>query len=191
MIVIIGAGALGSHVAMILRNIEKQTLKVVDFDKVEQKNIQAQFHTKMGLRRNKAQALAQAMQGMFDVKIEAVPHKLTADNALEVIGGPDLLIDCTDNIKARKLIATYADTQGIPCLHGALSADGTFGRMMWSEEFTPDAEGEEGEATCEAGEALPFFVSVAAMIAIEAQRFLKTGKKISMQFTPTGAVRLT
>ncbi len=189
MIVIIGVGALGSHVALLLRNV-KHNIKVVDFDKVEQKNTQAQFHTKMGLRRNKAVALAQAMQGMFGITIEAVPHKLELDNAKQVIGRPELLIDCTDNIKTRRLIACYADTQGVPCLHGALSADGTFGRIMWSEEFVADAEGEEGEATCEGGEALPFFALAAAVMAGEVQSFLKTKKKRSFQVTPSGITRL-
>jgi len=189
MIVIIGAGALGSHVALLLRNSELK-IRVIDFDRVEQKNTLAQFHTKMGLRKNKAVALAQSLQGMFGVKIEAIPHKLDVDNALNIVGSPALLIDCTDNIKARKLIATYADTQGIPCLHGSLSGDGQFGQIIWSEMFTADAEGADGEATCEDGEALPFFCMVAAFIAIEAMRFLDTGKNQSFQLTPAGVTRV-
>lgn len=186
MITIIGVGALGSHVAMLLRNYD---LKLVDFDKIEQKNLQAQFHSKMGLRKNKAQSLAQMLQGMFGVKVHTVPHKLTVTNAGSLIEGSELVIDCTDNLAARMNIQDFTKDY-IPCLHGAVSADGTFARIVWTEHFQPDAEGEDGEATCEDGEALPFFALSASLIAIEAQSFLKTEKKRSYQLTPTSITRL-
>lgn len=189
MIVIIGAGALGSHVALFLRN-ENVPITVVDFDRVEQKNILAQFHTKMGLRKNKAKALQQSLAGLFDAHIYPVPHKLTIDNVDTVLDDASLVIDCTDNIEARNLIQGFVTDVDTPCLHGALSADGTFARVMWAEDFVADAEGEDGEATCIDGEHLPFFAAAAAYLAIEAQRFLATGKKQSFQLTPAGLVRL-
>lgn len=189
MITIVGAGALGSHVALLLRNL-KHKIKIVDFDKVEMKNTLAQFHPKMGLRRNKAQALAQALQGMFSTMVEAVPHKLTKDNIDLILDHTDLVIDCTDNIAARNLIQGFAIDVDTPCLHGALSADGAFARIMWTEDFVADAEGEDGEVTCIDGEHLPFFAAAASYLAIEAQRFLGTGKKQSFQLTPAGLIRL-
>lgn len=189
MITIIGVGALGSHVALLLRNM-KEGLKVVDFDRVEQKNIQAQFHTKMSLGKNKAQALSQAFQGMFGVKVECIPHRLTLDNAQGILQSAALIIDCTDNIAARQIITSTCRRHNIPCLHGALSASGDFGRVIWDEHFEPDAEGEGTGATCVDGEHLPFFAAVAAHLAVEVQRFLKTGKKCSYQLTPAGSIRL-
>ena len=100
------------------------------------------------------------------------------------------MLDCTDNIAARKLIKDYASEYAIPTLHGALSADGTFARVMWSEHFEADAEGEDGEATCIDGEHLPFFAAAASYLSIEAQRFLATGKKQSFQLSPAGVSRL-
>jgi molybdopterin/thiamine biosynthesis adenylyltransferase len=190
MITIIGAGALGSHAALLLRNT-KHRIKIVDFDKVEQKNTMAQFHNTMCLRHNKARALAQTLQGMFNTTVEAVPHKLTKDNVDSVLNHTDLIIDCTDNIAARELIQGFATDVDTPCLHGALSADGTFARVMWTEDFEADAEGADGEVTCVDGEHLPFFCAAAAYLAIEAQRFLETGKKQSFQLTPAGIIRLT
>jgi len=190
MIVIVGAGALGSHVALFLRNLER-SIVIVDFDRVEQKNVLAQFHTKMGLRKNKAQALSQAIQGMFGVSVSTVPHKITKDNVNMVLDGAELVIDCTDNIEARNTIQGFVTDVDTPCLHGALSADGTFARVMWAEDFVADAEGEDGEATCIDGEHLPFFAAAAAYLAVEAKRFLDTGKKQSFQLTPAGLVRLT
>ena len=188
MITIIGVGALGSHVALLLRN-EKPGLFVMDFDHVEQKNILAQFHTKMGLGRNKTVALYQTLQGLFGVKIEISPNKLIPANSL-LLKDTELVIDCTDNMSARATIMEACKRYGTPCVHGALSADGTFARVLWAEDFVPDSEGDVGGATCIDGEHLPFFVLAAAYLALEVQNFLKTGKKRSWQITPTGVTRL-
>jgi hypothetical protein len=192
-VVIVGVGALGSHVLLLARNWDVD-LKVIDFDRVEQKNTQAQMHTRMSLRHNKAQAAQKAMQGMFGRKIEAVPHKLTKDNVEQVLGSAALVLDCTDNIAARTVIQTYVNSAAtfpdrIECLHGSLSASGDFARVMWTEHFVPDAESGDG-ATCEDGEQLPFFALAGAHIAQEAQRFLKDGTKRSLQITPTSVQRL-
>ncbi len=190
-IVIIGLGALGSHVALFLRNsTEWSKLKLVDFDKVEAKNTAAQFHTTMSLRRNKATALGQALYSLFGVKVDVVPHKLTRDNAEKLLWAADIVIDCTDNIAARQVIQAEVRDKGIPCIHGALSGDATFGRIVWDEDFVADAEGADGEATCEDGEALPFFGLAASLLASTAQEFLRSGKKRSFQLTPTSVTRI-
>lgn len=186
---IVGVGALGSHVVLLLRNHGARGLLVIDHDHVEQKNTQAQFHSKMSLRRNKAQAIQQALQGLFGVKVEAIPHKLTDDNA-DILSPAALVIDCTDNAKARRAIQAFVRKHKIPCLHGALSADGAFGRVVWDEHFTADEEGKEGQATCEDGEQLPMFALAAAQVAVVAQRFLKDGTRQSFQVMPAGIVRL-
>lgn len=189
MITIVGAGALGSHVALFLRNLQ-QPLKIVDFDRVEKKNTLAQLHTKMGVGKNKAQALTQALQGMFGVKADSVPHRLVRDNAGAILGGSELVLDCTDNLEARILIREACSGRRLPCLHGALSAAGDFAQVIWDEHFRPDSEGAEGEATCVDGEHLPFFAGAAAILAQEAQQYLKTGKKRSFQLTPGGVIRV-
>ncbi len=186
-VTIVGVGALGSHVALLARNFA--ALRLVDFDRIEQKNTQAQFHSKMGLGKNKAQALQQALQGLFGIKTEAIPHKLSNDN-VKILAGSDLVLDCTDNAAARRVIQAGIKWYKLPCLHGALSADGGFGRVVWDEHFVLDEEGEEGQATCEDGEQLPMFALAAAQIAVVAQRFLKDGTRQSFQVMPSGIVRL-
>jgi len=188
MITIIGAGALGSHVAMALRNF-KQKVRVIDFDRIEQKNVMSQFHTRMGLSKNKAQALSQAMKGMFGTTIEAVPHKLTADNWSQLLMDAEVIIDCTDNIAARKLIQEYYDEYGVPCIHGALAADGTFARVVWDHLFQPDEETGDG-ATCEDGEHLPFFMMASALLARSVQEFFNSGRKLSFQLTPKSVTQI-
>lgn len=188
MIVIVGVGAIGSNAALMLRN-EQVGLKVVDFDRVELKNTQSQFHTKMGMSKNKALAMQQLLQGLFGVRIEAVPHKLTKDNVEAVLGDATIILDCTDNVEARNLIQGYATDTDTPCLHGAVSTDGDFGQLMWTEHFVADEEFGDG-ATCENGEHLPFYSRLAGHMAIETSYFLKNGKKRSFQLTPSGLTQV-
>jgi len=162
-------------------------MKVVDFDRVEQKNTLSQFHGKAGVGKNKTQSLAQAMQFLFGIKLNMVPHKLTADNEKELLGGADLVIDCLDNPESRRVVQGFAKEAEIPCLHGALAADGAFGRVVWTENFVID-DGAAGAATCEDGEHLPFIAVVSALLARSAQAFLKDGKKIGYEISPGGVI---
>jgi len=75
-------------------------------------------------------------------------------------------------------------------VHGALAADGTFGQVIWDEQFVIDDESGAGAATCENGEHLPFIAMTSAYLAQAIQLFLKSGKKIGFQVHPTGAIRV-
>ncbi|NIT77346.1 MAG: thiamine biosynthesis protein ThiF [Anaerolineae bacterium] len=189
-VVVVGAGALGSHLVLLARNWEVD-LQLVDFDRVEAKNIQSQFHSKMGSGKNKAKALQSLMNGLFGLKVGTKPVKLADNNQQQLLGAADLIIDCTDNFAAREIIQGFAREHEVACLHGCLSADGDLARVVWTEHFTADAEGEEGEATCEDGRNLAFHALAAAMIAQVAQKFLEEDAKQSWQVTPFTVVRLT
>jgi len=187
---IVGLGALGSHLVMLARNWDVR-FNLIDFDRVGAKNLQSQFHSGLGKGKNKATALGAAMQGMWQRRTYAYPVKLDGGNALQLLGESDLIIDCTDNLAARKVIQDFVKTYPkIACLHGCLSADGTLARVVWTEHFRPDPEGEEGQATCEDGENLPFHAMAGGLIAHVAQKYLDMGEKKSWQLTPSSLVRV-
>lgn len=188
-VVIVGAGALGSHLVLLARNWSCP-IQLIDFDRVEQRNIASQFHTKQALRQNKAQSLQRAMQGLFGRTLAANPRRLTADNVDVLLDGARLVIDCTDNIEARGLIQGHALAAGLPCVHAALAATGDFGLIAWTEHFNPDPEDAPGQATCEDGEQLPFHGLVAAQLALIAQEYLTTARRRSVQLTAHDVLRL-
>lgn len=187
-IVIVGVGALGSHVVQFLRNVDA-TLRVVDFDRVEQRNVMAQFHGKPNVGKAKVQSLQQAMNFLFARKVEVVPHKLVENNAKEILGSADLVVDCLDNGAGRRVIQGFVRASKVPCLHGALAADGTFGSVLWDEHFVIDDETGNGK-TCEDGEHLPFIVMVSAYLAQSAQAFMKSGRKLGFNVHPGGVVKI-
>ena len=183
-ITVVGVGALGSHVIMLLRNVGAD-LRVIDFDRVENKNVLSQFHGKTQVGKGKTQSLAQTMNFLFGVKLETIPHKLTSENDVQLLGKSDLILDCLDNGTARKVVQDYARKTKTPCLHGALAADGGFGRVIWDDRFQID-EASGGAATCEDGAHLPFISITASYLAKAAQDFLVHGKTIGYQIHPQG-----
>ena len=95
---VVGVGAIGSHVVLLLRNCAN--VHMVDMDRVERKNVLSQFHAGNAVGKNKAVALQQLMRFLFNVKVDSVPHQLTRSNATEILGGSDLVLDCLDNGEA-------------------------------------------------------------------------------------------
>lgn len=186
MITIVGLGAIGSHVAVSLRNAGP--LRLVDFDRVEGKNTLAQFYGKPAVGRNKAQALSQSLQGLWGIRTEVFPVRLSNLNLAEILGGSELVLDCTDNIEARTLQQTFCRERGIPLLHAAISPGGDYGRVVWTDRFTPDPESGSG-ATCENGDNLSFHLMVGAQTAQTALVWLRKSRQYSFDMT-TQSVRL-
>lgn len=189
MIVIVGVGALGSHLVQFIRN-EKVDIRIIDFDRVEQKNVMSQFHGKPGVGKNKVEALKQTMDFLFKRTLWVIHHKLVENNVDFMLKGAKLVVDCLDNGASRKLVQDYVRKHGVPCLHGALAPGGEFGRSIWDDQFVIDSEVGAGAATCEDGEFLPFIATTAAYMARSVQLFLKDGKKIGFSISPVGAVAI-
>jgi molybdopterin/thiamine biosynthesis adenylyltransferase len=188
MIVIVGVGALGSHLVQFIRN-EKVDIRIIDFDRVEQKNVMSQFHGKPGVGKGKVTALQQMMDFLFKRSLQVVSHKLVENNIDALMRGATLVVDCLDNGASRKLVQDYMHKHSLPCLHGALAPEGAFGRVIWDPIFRIDAEVETGTgATCDDGEHLPFIALVAAYMAYAVQRFLKTGQMMNFSISPAGAI---
>lgn len=189
MIVIVGVGALGSHLVQFIRN-EKVDIRVIDFDRVEQKNVMSQFHGKPGVGKNKVAALRQTMDFLFSTRIQAIGNRLAANNIEELFTDATLVIDCLDNGASRKLVQDYVRKHNLPCLHGALAPGGEFGRSVWDEQFVIDSEAGAGAATCEDGEFLPFIALTAAYMARSIQLFRKEKKKVGFSISPFGVVAI-
>jgi predicted ThiF/HesA family dinucleotide-utilizing enzyme len=188
-VVVVGVGALGSHAVQLLRNTGA-AIKIVDFDRVEQKNVQSQFHGKPHVGKTKVEALKQTMQFLFGAKVEANSNKLTDGNARELLGGADLVLDCLDNGDARRVVQAYVRANAVQCVHGALAPGGEFGRVVWDEAFAIDDASSAGAATCADGEHLAFIAVTASWLAHAAGVFLRQGTKVGFSISPSGAIRI-
>jgi molybdopterin-synthase adenylyltransferase len=187
-IVICGVGALGSTCVQFCRNVEAE-LRLVDFDRVESKNLSAQWFVKQSVGKNKAEAIRLQLANFFGTKSEALGVRLAATNAAQLLAGCDLAVDCFDNADSRNLLSEAARTANVPLLHGALAADGTVGLVRWDERFTADREDAEGQATCEGGEHLPMIGLLGATLARAIQDFLKSGDRHDYLVSLSGSVQ--
>jgi len=186
-VVFCGVGALGSTAAVLCRNLPAE-LALVDFDRVESKNLLAQSFVKQSVGKNKAEALKLQLFNFWGIKADAFGVRLTEANVGTLLAGASLVVDCFDNLASRVVLSTHARAHALPLLHGALSGDGTFGLVRWDERFTPDAEDAPGQATCEGGEHLPLIGVLGATLARAIQDFLRTGDKHDAMVTLHGVV---
>jgi molybdopterin/thiamine biosynthesis adenylyltransferase len=180
-----GVGALGSSTATLCRNLDA-TLVFIDFDRVESKNLLSQAFVKPSVGKNKAEALKLQLLNFHGIKAEAFGVRLSADNVETLLGAATLVVDCFDNLRSRLLVSDYCRGANKPLVHAALAADGSFGLVRWDARFAPDAEDEDGQATCEGGEHLPLIGLLAATLARSIQDFVKTSVQRDFMISLSG-----
>ena len=101
----IGAGGLGSPIAMYLAAAGIGKIGIVDFDTVDYSNLQRQIlHTDADVGRPKAQSAKETIFGI-NPNCEVVIHttRITSENALDLIRPYDIVVDGTDNFPTRYL----------------------------------------------------------------------------------------
>jgi adenylyltransferase/sulfurtransferase len=101
----IGAGGLGSPIAMYLAAAGIGKLGIVDFDVVDYSNLQRQIlHTEADVGRPKSQSAKETIQGVNpNVEVVIHPTRITSENAFELIQPYDIVVDGTDNFPTRYL----------------------------------------------------------------------------------------
>ena len=121
-VLLVGAGGLGSPAALYLAAAGVGHLGVVDFDTVDVTNLQRQvLHGTRDVGRSK---LASATDRLADlnphVEVESYATRLTSENALEIIGDYDLVVDGTDNFATRYLVNDACVILGRPNVYGSI-----------------------------------------------------------------------
>jgi len=188
-IVIAGIGALGSHLVPLLRNLPAD-LVVVDFDRVEKKNVASQFYGTSTVGQTKVEALKRLMLFLYAAPVQAKGYRISEANVDVLLAGATLVVDCLDNGDARRLVQGFVRRHKVPCVHGALAADGSFARVMWDEAFVIDNEDVVGQPTCDGGEHLPFIAATAAWLAQAVQTFCRSGKQFNYYVSPANVILL-
>lgn len=120
-VLIIGAGGLGSPVALYLAAAGVGHITLVDADDVDESNLHRQvIHSEATLNTPKVfSAAAQCAKINSSLTITCLTTQFTADNAIELADDHDIIVDCTDNVTARYLSSDAAVLTNTPLISAA------------------------------------------------------------------------
>ena len=121
-VMIIGAGGLGSPIALYLAAAGVGTIGIADADKVELSNLQRQvIHHTRDIGAPKVESAREKMESMNpDVRVNTYNEWISAANILDIIRDYDFIIDGTDNFAAKFLINDACILSGKPYSHGGI-----------------------------------------------------------------------
>lgn len=119
---IVGAGGLGSPIALYLAAAGVGTLGIADADTVDLSNLQRQvIHFTGDLGNPKVESAAEKMRAINpDVTVRTYREFLLAGNIRPILRGYDFVIDGTDNFAAKFLINDACVLEGTPFSHGGI-----------------------------------------------------------------------
>ncbi len=121
-VALIGAGGLGSPIALYLAAAGVGHLTLIDDDKVERSNLQRQIlHAESRLGQRKVDSGRAALLDL-NPTIAVVAHdtRLDSTNVLELLGGHDVVVDGSDNLPTRYLVNDACLRLGVPNVYGAI-----------------------------------------------------------------------
>lgn len=131
----VGAGGLGSPALMYLAAAGVGTLGIIDFDIVDESNLQRQvIHGQSDIGRSKAESAAASVREINPlVTVNIHNEVLTNDNVMDIFAEYDLIIDGTDNFATRYMVNDAAVLLGKPYVWGSIYRFDGQASVFWAE----------------------------------------------------------
>jgi adenylyltransferase/sulfurtransferase len=134
-VLVVGAGGLGSPALMYLAAAGVGTLGIIDFDVVDESNLQRQIiHGQSDVGRSKAESARNTVREINPF-VEVVLHeeRLDSSNAMEIFRPYDLILDGTDNFATRYLVNDACVLLGKPYVWGSIYRFDGQASVFWAE----------------------------------------------------------
>lgn len=134
-VLVVGAGGLGSPTLMYLAAAGVGTLGIIDFDVVDESNLQRQvIHGQSDIGKPKAESARETIEEINPF-VKVVLHKecLDSSNALEIFADYDLILDGTDNFATRYLVNDAAVLLNKPYVWGSIFRFDGQVSVFWNE----------------------------------------------------------
>jgi sulfur-carrier protein adenylyltransferase/sulfurtransferase len=121
-VAIVGLGGLGSPAAMYLAAAGVGTIGLIDGDRVDVSNLQRQvLYGDADVGELKVEVAARRISAQnSNLSVSRFAHHLDSSNAMEVLGGFDIVLDGSDNFPTRYLVNDATVLLGIPSVHGSV-----------------------------------------------------------------------
>ena len=132
----IGTGGLGSPLALYLAAAGIGTIGIVDFDVVDESNLQRQIlHGTSDVGRPKVDSARDKLEDI-NPNVNVVVHEeaLTSENALDILRDYDVIVDGTDNFPTRYLVNDACVLLGKPNVYGSIFRFEGQASVFWEEE---------------------------------------------------------
>ncbi|MBB4947087.1 adenylyltransferase/sulfurtransferase [Kitasatospora gansuensis] len=131
----VGAGGLGSPALMYLAAAGVGTLGIVEFDVVDESNLQRQIiHGQSDIGRSKGESARESVKEINPyVNVILHEERLDNDNVMEIFSGYDLIVDGTDNFATRYLVNDAAVLLGKPYVWGSIYRFDGQASVFWAE----------------------------------------------------------
>lgn len=138
-VAVVGAGGLGYPILTYLAAAGVGRLTVVDHDVVSLSNLNRQlFYDEGDLGHSKATLAAASLRKLNpETEVEAKPYCLDADSVDKCLRGATLIIDAVDNIAARRIVNSWANTSSTPVMFSAV--EGWSASLMFYQPTNPDS----------------------------------------------------
>jgi sulfur-carrier protein adenylyltransferase/sulfurtransferase len=132
----VGAGGLGSPALLYLAAAGVGTLGIIDFDVVDESNLQRQIiHGQSDVGRSKAESARDSIQEINPyVNVMLHTGRLDSDNAMEIFAQYDLIVDGTDNFATRYLVNDACVLLGKPYVWGSIYRFDGQASVFWAEQ---------------------------------------------------------
>jgi len=132
----IGAGGLGSPLALYLAAAGVGTIGIVDFDTVDYTNLQRQIiHGTKDVGRSKMQSAKETLQDINPhVNVIGFEEQFTSENAMRIVKDFDIVIDGTDNFPTRYLTNDVCVLLGKPNVYGSIFRFEGQASVFWAEK---------------------------------------------------------
>ncbi|MCB5188211.1 molybdopterin-synthase adenylyltransferase MoeB [Methylobacillus caricis] len=179
---IIGAGGLGSPVALYLAAGGVGTLTICDFDEVDLTNLQRQIiHGTQSMGMNKAVSAQQTIQAINpEVAVQPIQERMTEASLRSLAEAADVVIDCTDNFTIRYAVNQVCVDLRKPLVSGAAIGfegqvtvfDMRHGDSPCYHCLFPNLGGDEGLRCAENGVFAPLVGMIGTTQAAEAMKLL-------------------
>lgn len=122
-VLVVGCGALGGQLAMLLAGSGVGRIGIADFDTVDITNLQRQlFFTETDAGKGKAPLIAARMRALnSEIQVDVYETLISDRNAAEIFSRYGFIVDATDNPASKYMVDRYAGRLGIPCCIGGVA----------------------------------------------------------------------
>lgn len=180
---IIGAGGLGSPVALYLASAGVGRITIADADQVELSNLQRQIaHQQASIGLNKAHSAQASMQSLNPhCDVVALDQHVEGEPLERLVASSDVVLDCTDRFSSRYAVNAASQKAGVPLVSGAaIRFSGQLAVFdprdvkcpCYACLYPPDDSSDEALSCAESGVMAPLVGLIGCFQAVEAFKLL-------------------